>query len=534
MEQMRKWIIAGVLLIGFLMAAKVSIPAEEEIHKFKDNNVLWFKNICNIDLRVFQAIWMEQMDRHSHTSVVAAPRVGKTYGVEMHGLKTCAINPFEDYRIFAPAEHQAKRALKYQIDAILGSPVLSAYVERRLGRTQLKETGYTFQNQSNTEYFGQNANIDSVNATILRGEEFDDIDMDIWKERILTRGMAENKNGLPTRIRITGVIQGKENLYSIELDKSFEKLQKIDVYLGLTLGILDKKIIASLREQYTDDQWLRIALVEYAESRNFFWSKHLRAIQKLGQKVGALPVVPSFGGRYESHGTVAFGLDMGAQGGSATSSKYSLHVMERIGGMKRWLYGEEFEPTIDPKQLRQRIVAIWDYFRPDGGLADAFDSNLVAQINDDLYSEGLISYNRQREHAENKVENWKHWTLQPFRFQGSVKHTMFKGLQNAIHQRMMIFPMVMKGGTEQWEADPKYAVLEKTLRQLENIRAVKGGASYLNYEMIKKSVGDDNVDTLALANAYLDEGHDNTIIVEGYGSGEKMIGHNAGAGDFLT
>ena len=506
---------------------EVSIAAEKEIHRYKSNNTLWCKHVCNVDLRPQQALWMEQMDRWPMTSTVAPPRVGKTYGVELHGLKQTAVNPWEDYRLFAPAEHQAAFSLKYQLDAILASPVLSAYIETRLGRKQLRNTGYTFQNGSNAEYFGQNSSLDGVNATIIRGEEFDDMDMEVWKNRILPRGMAANRNGLPTRIRITGVIQGKENLYNLESDGSYNSTTKIDIYDATALGVIDEVFVSMLRENLTDDQWLRIALVQYVESRNFFWSSYLRKMQKAGQRMDLTPVTPSAGSRFESAGTVAIGLDMGAQGATKDASQYSLQVVERIGALKRWLYGEEFSPTINPKELRDRVVAIWDFFRPVGGFGDAFDANLIAQINDDLYAEGLIRNNRLKEHAENKSENWKHWTLQPIRFSGSTKHLMFKGLQDAVHQELIYSPMVISG-------DPAYDNLARLVRQMENIRAVKGGAAYLSYEMIKKSVGDDNVDAIAMANSYLDAGKDSRIIVEGFGTGQKLGGLTAGKGVFLS
>lgn len=516
-----------VLVILMSIVFSGTSAAEEEIVKYKGNHALWHKHVCNIDLRVNQLLWMEQLDKHPRTLTVAPPRTGKTYAVEMHGLEETACNPWEDYRIFAPAVHQASQALKYHIDGIIGSPILQAYIEKRIGRRQLGTTGYAFLNGSNAAIYGQTSKLDGVNATIIRGEEFDDMDMELWKNRILPRGMAKNRNGLPTRIRITGVIQGKENLYSLETDPNYFSTDKIDIYDAQALEIIDSDYVNILRDTLTDDQWLRISLVKYVESRNFFWSTYIRRMQKKGQAYGAEPVIPTAGGCYESEGTVGCGLDMGGQGETSTSSKYSIHFVEKIGSMKRWLYGEEFEPTANPKEIRKRVVALWEFFLPTGGYADAFDSNLVADIVDDLYDEGIISYNREREHPENKSENWKHWPLQPIRFHGSAKHTMFKGLQNDIHQEMMIAPMVIRG-------DERYDVLDKTVRQLENIRAKKGGAAYLLYEMIKLIVGDDNVDALAMANAYLDTGKDRTITVDGFGSGQKMIGHTAGPGDFLT
>jgi len=521
----RAWL--AVFIAGVIMGASVSIVAEKEIKRYEDNNYLWFKNVCNLDLRPNQLLWQEQLDRSPRTVTVAPPRTGKTYGVEMHGLKANACNPWEDYRIFAPAKYQSLLAYKYHTDAIERSPVLSAFINVSMGRRQFGRTSYTFANASNAECFGQDSKLDGVNATILRLEEFDDMDQEIVKDRILPRGMAVNRNGLPTRVRITGVIQGKENLYNYEHDKNFDATEKIDIYDAMALGIIDRDYVSVLRDSLTDDQWLRIALVRYVESRNFFWSTHLRAMQKSGQKCNIDLIIPQAGSTYDAEGTVGLGLDMSGQGESETSSKYTLQVVERLGMFKRWLYGEEFEPTMDPTKLRKRVVAIWDYFRPKGGFADAFDSNLIAQINDDLYDDGLIGYDRRREHAENSSANWKHWTLQPIRFQGSVKHMMFKGLQNDIHQRMFYSPMVIRG-------DERYAVLDRTIRQLENIRSKKGGAQYLLYEMIKKSVGDDHVDALAMCNYFLDAGKDRTVIVDGTGSGQSMAGLTAGGGTFLT
>lgn len=523
---MKKAIFILVLIMTAISFSGTS-AAEKEILKHKGNHALWHKHVCNVDMRVNQLLWMEQLDKFPRTITVAPPRTGKTFAVEMHGLEENACNPWEDYRLFAPTVHQSALALKYQIDGIIASPILQAYIETRMGRRQLGTTGYAFQNGSNTAIYGQTSKLDGVNATILRLEEFDDMDMELVKDRILPRGMAKNRNGLPTRIRITGVIQGRENLYSLETDPNYHSTDKIDIYDAQALDIIDADYVDILRERLTDDQWLRIALVKYVESRNFFWSTYIRRMQKKGQAYGAEIVIPSGGSCYESSGMVGCGLDMGGQGESSTSSKYSIHFVEKIGLMKRWLYAEEFEPTANPKEIIKRVVALWDFFRPVGGYADAFDSNLVADINDALYRDGIISYNREREHSENKSANWAHWTLRPLRFHGSAKHAMFKGLQNDIHQEMMIVPMVIRG-------DDRYVVLDKTVRQLENIRSKKGGAAYLLYEMIKQIVGDDNVDALAMANAYLDDGKDNTIVVDGFGSGQKMIGHTAGRGDFLT
>jgi hypothetical protein len=77
---------------------------------------------------------------------------------------------------------------------------------------------------------------EGVNATIIRGEEYDDLDVERFEQRVIPRGGAKNVNGKPTRIRLTGTIQeSKGNIYHADYGKKYYICQKFNVELGIAL-----------------------------------------------------------------------------------------------------------------------------------------------------------------------------------------------------------------------------------------------------------------------------------------------------------
>jgi hypothetical protein len=492
--------------------------AEEEIEKYASSDLLWLKHICNFTPRPQQLMYMAQMDENPFISIVAMQRTGKSRGVDAKCVKWTATVPKEDLRFFAPAVYQARKNLKDTIDIILNSPILLAYIETRLGRRQISSTHFAFMNGSNGEAFGQESNLDGVNATILHLDEFDDMDMEVFKNRILPRGSGKNENGMPTRVILTGTIQEEQgNLYAISQDETFFKAPMINIYHALEAGLIDRAFFKLLKEQLTPDEWLRIALCMYKGGRQFFPQRALRKMQMRGAEMQMKLVLPEFGKAYDSEGDISFGLDMGAQGQQATSSKYSLTVTERVGLWKRYLYGREWAPTTDPKVVKRDIVELWSYFRPRGGFGDAFDSNLIADINDQLYAEGLVSYSRQREGTEENCQgNWDKWPFQPIRFTGYQKHWMLKTLRDDIIEGRFFSPLLEIESDDRWDpakaknfSDPAEGdkALIKFLVQCKNIRAERApSGQYYLYSMIKARLGDDGVDSASMANAFLETG----------------------------
>ncbi len=497
--------------------------AEEEIRKYPDD-LRWLKHICNFTARPQQLMYMAQMDEHPFMSTVAMQRTGKSVAIQAKTVKWAATNRKEDIRYFAPAVSQSRKNLKESIDLILRSPVLLAYIETRLGRRQISATGYTFMNGSNGEAFGQDSNLDGVNATVEHIDEADDMDWEIVKNRIFPRGIAANENEMPTRYIITGTIQEERgNLYTLSQDPMFFKPPMFTIYHALETGLIKKLDFDLLKEQLTPDEWLRIALCMYKGGRQFFQQKALRRMQVKGAEMLCKVVEPDLGKEWAGHpdrGDVAFGLDMGAQGQQATSSKYSLTVTERVGLWKRWVYGREWAPTTDPKIIKRDVVELWSYFRPRGGFGDAFDSNLIADINDMLYAEGLTNYNRKREGTEdNSQANWDKWPFQPIRFTGYQKHWMFKTLRDDQVEGRYFTPLPEVEMDDRWDpakaknfSDPATGekALIKFLVQCKNMRAERApSGQYYLYSMIKARLGDDCVDSAAMSNAFLETGKGN-------------------------
>ncbi len=513
---------------------QVRSRAEEEIQRYPDD-LRWLKHVCNFTARPQQLMYMAQMDEHPFMSIVAMQRTGKSVSIQGKNVKWGATNQQEDIRYFAPAVYQARKNLKESIDLILRSPILLAYIETRLGRRQISATGFTFQNGSNGEAFGQESNLDGVNATIMHLDEFDDMDMEVVKNRILPRGSGTNANGMPTRVVITGTIQEEQgNLYTISKDPTFFKPPMFTIYHALEAGLIDEAFFNLLKEQLTPDEWLRIALCMYKGGRQFFPNKALRRMQARGTEMLCAVQEPELGKEYETEGTVSFGLDMGAQGTQATSSKYSLTVTERVGLWKRWIYGREWLPTTDPKVIKRDIVELWSYFHPIGGFGDAFDSNLIADINDMLYAEGLTRYSRQREGTEENTQaNWDKWPLQPIRFTGYQKHWMFKTIRDDIVEGRYFTPLSEIAADDRWDpskaarfTDPAAGekALAKYIVQCKNMRAERAPAGqYYLYSMIKPRLGDDNVDSAAMSNAFLETGKGSVSgPLEHISSGETM------------
>jgi len=491
------------------------------------NPYLWHLDKTGRELRPPQILYHMELHENPFCVVVAAQRSGKSVGKADKNLMDCACNEYEDLRYFAPAVRQAHNNIKINIDAIRRSRLLTQYVAMLGGRPQLTATGFQFKNGSNARCFGQDSEIDSENSTIIDVDEFDDFDFDTYKNRVLPRGVGKNRNGLPTRVRLSGTIQFQDGpLHELESDDNYHKVPKITLYHALELGLVDEKIFGMMQAQYTEEEWARIALCIYTESRNFFWSSKVRKCQQKALAAGFGVVEPGPGDWKDRslYLKVGLGLDMGAQGTSDAASKYALTVWGLTGSLhKVLLYAKEYDPKSDPTVIKRDVIRAWSYFQPDKGRGDAFDANLIADMNDMLYDCGLLSFDRRREHAEHNPSNWEKWTFSPVRFEGPNKDRMFKLLQKDIHDGVAVIPMVedermdalnstnptlKKGGAEGGGISEGPASILKFITQLGNIRArrIRDGGGYNSYSMIKKKIGDDLVDSSVMAVSAIDTG----------------------------
>jgi hypothetical protein len=153
----------------------------------------------------------------------------------------------------------------------------SRAVGRGWSRGHLLPDYIRFANGSNFEVFGQHSNLDGVNASVVYLGETDDLNQNRVFNNILTRGARANRNGKATRIRVTGVIQGAGLLQQFERRPGFHTTQKWTLYHNLRTGIIDRAVFDLLRASMTKDEWLRNALVLYADGRNYFPSRLRRA-----------------------------------------------------------------------------------------------------------------------------------------------------------------------------------------------------------------------------------------------------------------
>jgi hypothetical protein len=480
--------------------------AEQEIKRYKDP-WLWAKHVCNIDLSPIQEILVDDLLKNPLTVNVQPPRLGKTFSAALACNYEMARHPWEDARFFAPARYQAYLSLREIRQAILQSPILTAYLAVENGKRQFRDHYLKYRNGSNAEIFGQYSNLDGVNASLIMVDETDDIDQDRLMNSILTRGARANRNGQPTRIRLTGVIQGRGNLLHFEQQPNFVTTTKWTMYHALEFGIIDETIFEFLRTSMSPDQWLRLALVMYAEGRTFFPPKLTRSAQLKAASQEYKIKKPRLGHTparsYPARGSLHFGLDCGAAGTTNTASFYSLTIVERIDDNVYFVWGKEWKPTENPKRVREDIVELWAYYQPNGGYGDAYGLTLIQDINADLYDEGLTHVDVNDQDATEA--NWKEWSLTPLRNNGPTKHRFYQSTKRIHAEHRAVIPDVKD---HRWEPtrmktgprDPTQGedFIPILFSQLNNLRADRRpGYDVLTMEI--DTVGDDNADSYSMA-----------------------------------
>lgn len=482
------------------------------------------------ELRAFQWRWWFLMDEYDDVLGYSCMRVGKTVGVQMKCLYEELTTPWEELLIFAPALDQAVDTFQTQYDIIEEDP--SGAIQPMLARaagTGKKEFGsgfVKFINKSSVGTYGEKSNFEGKNSTIQHIDELDDITPDKLK-RMLGRSVAENRNGKATRIRLTGVIWGKLNIYHYQFNSEFFTLPPVDVYQGLAAGYLNQEKVKEMRAQFTEDEWLRAACLQFVESRNFIWEAWLNASMTIGASWGLFPYGPKNSITYDKHGLIAFGLDMGAQGAGEDASDYSLQVVEAVGNYRRWVWGRTWPPDTPPDQLIEEVSEAWRFFQPDGGYGDARDANLIAQINSNLYRRGLTYYNWMIE-GKNDMTGWVKWLehglLTPIHNNGRTKHYMFGNLQKAIFNCAtadssgatirLVLPFADHNKAKK---KPHWQELLMLKRELLNLTSERTASGYLKITRHKTreqdpdndfgpsiKLGDDRPDALAMANHALD------------------------------
>lgn len=513
-------------------AQRVSLQhvAEAEIKRFAGDHVAWHKHVLNVDLDPIQQMKMELMDAHPFTVDPSCRRTRKTSTKELYHLEKMACEEDHELSITAPKEDQAAVNLKYHLDAIRQSEILSAYIAMKEGKRRISDTSYQFANNSIAKIYGIMSRMDGADTTIADVEEIDDVDPErLWGRFMLTlQGTERLYQRRPGKIaktaRFTGVFQGADlmadlvrkaehppwnlemmrpTLKALGVDPTecapeeiegfrFFCLPMIDVHQGLAVGIINPTVVEVVKIGLTRDQYVRQLLCIPTEGRNFFKERHLRLMMRRGYMANCEPVMPTPGQQYPKRGLIFLGFDKGGHGEDEAASRNAAHVFEVWGNYVVWLWGKEWPADADDVPIARELVEWFRFFRFDGGCGDAFGVSLITAVNDELKDKQLIDVDR-REFGGSSASSWEKWFFAPVRMEGMTKHLMFTALEREIRAGRFLVPYVHEGNKHL----PGYDLLDRTMKQFGNIKAERTSKSYDSYSMVDKKLGDDNVDAWA-------------------------------------
>lgn len=489
--------------------AKSSIVAEREIMRFAvpdpstgiRPHALWHKHVHNVELDPIQILKMQEMDAHPNTVDFSCRRTGKTAVKEMYHLEMLATTPHQELGIVAPRMQQSQNNLNYLIDGVRRSEILTAYIAHKQGRPQLRDTSFQFVNGSKASAYGIMSQIDGDSITMASLEETDDMPQDRLMSRFLPMLGAARRLGVDRKttefkpsIRISGVYKGADVLQRLIDTGEYHTLPPVDVHLGVALGMVDPAWAKSMQVQLPPEEYIRQFLCKNIRARNWIWEEHLRRASALGLEAGLQRAAPVPGERYRRRGLLSLGYDHTGHGEDPAASKSAVVICEQLGNWVTFPFVRTWMPGVDDRVLARDLVAIWDYFRPDYAVGDAYGVGMLTAVNDDLFRKGLTHVNRETvADGQSTATAWSEWAFAPMRFEGMTKHIMASALREAFHHNRAAFPYVDtmdEREPEEWLA---------FVRQMGNIKAVPTQASYSSFQMVDRKIGDDLFDAACAA-----------------------------------
>jgi hypothetical protein len=185
-------------------------------------------------------------------------------------------------------------------------------------------------------------------------------------------------------------------------------------------------------------------------------------------------------------------------------------------------------PGVSDSALCADLVALWEYFRPDYAIGDAYGVGMLTACNDTLYKQGLTHINRETVNdGQSNATSWNEWAFAPMRFDGMTKHVMASAVREIFHHNRAAYPFVdMMDETE----PPEWLAF---VRQVGNIKAEPTKASFTSFKMADPKTGDDLFDaTCAAVYALITRGLADapTTIQHRRVSREQLLGLPGGAG----
>lgn len=479
---------------------KLSIRAEAEIMRYADDHALWHKHIHNTDIDPMQILKCIEMDQNRHTIDFSARRTRKTSIKELYCLKELATHPHQEEGIVAPRLQQALTNINYHTDSIRRSPALRAYLNWKNGREQMTDSSYEFVNKAKAQAYGIMSQIDGDGLTIASLEETDDMPQGRLLSRFLPMlggagrlGAARDATFKPS-VRISGVFKGADTLQRMIDSGEYHVLPVVNVYLGIELGILNEKQVLSLREQLPATEWIRQFLCKNIASMNHIHEAWVRRALTVGLKARLEMAGPLPGARYKRRGLITFGYDHTGHGESPTASKSALVVAEQIGNFTTFPYVRTWPAGTDDKIIELDLCGLWDYFRPDSAIGDAYGVGMLTSLNDRLFNGRLTEIDRRTiGDGQSTGSTWQEWAFAPLRFEGMTKHSMATALRSIFNNGQAAIPFF---DTEADNAPPDFLAF---VRQLANMKSAPTKVSYASYKMVDPKIGDDLFDAAMAA-----------------------------------
>jgi hypothetical protein len=488
---------------------KSSVVAERELMRFAlpdeetglRPHALWHKHVHNVELDPLQCLKMAEMDEHANTVDFSCRRTGKTAVKEMHNLEELATQSHQECGIVAPRLQQSLNNLTYMLDGIKRSEILKAFIMYEQGRPQLKDTSFQFVNHSKASAYGIMSQIDGDSITIADLEEVDDMPQDRLFSRFLPMlgaarrmGVDQKERKFKPRVRITGVFKGADTLQRLIATGEYHPLPAVDVHTGVEMGLVNAEWADSMRIQLPSEEYLRQFLCKNVAARNWIWEIHIKRASALGLQAGIERAGPLPGQRYKRRGLISFGYDHTGHGEAPEASRSALVVCEQLGNWLTFPFVKIWPPGVSDPTLSADLVALWDYFRPDYAIGDAYGVGMLTGLNDQLYRQGLTHINRETVNdGQSNATSWGEWAFAPMRFEGQTKHVMASAVRQVFHHNRAAFPYV--DTTDEREA-PEWLAF---MRQLGNMKAEPTKASYSSFKMADPKIGDDLFDAACAA-----------------------------------
>ena len=543
----------------FAERIKIQHRAEKEIMRYAQSDpetgikphALWHKHVHNVDLDPMQVLKMVQMDSRRNTVDFSCRRTGKTAVKEMYCLEYLATTPYQEEGIVAPRLQQSQTNLMYHLDAIRRSPILNGWIGYKNGRRQMGDTQYQFHNGSKAICYGIMSQIDGDGLSIGSLEEIDDMPSDRLFSRFLPMLGSARRLGVDSnirfdpQIRITGVYKGADVLTQLIDSGGYHILPTVDVYLGKELGILNDAFVDEMQNQLPESEYIRQFIWINAAAQTHIWEKSIRRAMAVGLSANLHAASPLPGGRYKKRGLLSFGYDHSGHGESAHASKSAIVVCEQIGNFVTFPYVRTWPAGTDDAVVQRDLLGLWQYFRPDYAMGDAYGLGMLTSLNDMLFNRGLTDIDRRSiGDGQSTASTWTQWPFAPIRFEGMTKHNMASLLRAAFHNGQAAIPYVDDGSdalktrneaNTRWGPSCLNDIREDSsdfalfIRQLGNVKSAPAkNAAYNTYKMANPKLGDDLFDAACAGIfALVTAGTDNyvpTAVATRYLTRDQLLG----------